>query len=276
MTMTDDTVARPDDDPRRRAAAEARARLRAGESERPGEPAATPVRPEEHPTTPGQGATPPGEHSTTSARLATGSEEGATGPEGAGTPSAPGRRRDEARGTSAEQPSLSPSGEQGRRSVNKGLAVACVVLVVALALAVVAWRDAAGRAGRELAARQRLQASALSAARAYSVDLASYDYRDLSRATDLVLSHATASFRKSYTSSSSGLDTILRKYKASAVGTVEAVGLASLTPTRAVALVFVNQTVDNTEQKRTTDESRLEITLVRSHGQWLIDKVVLL
>jgi hypothetical protein len=48
---------------------------------------------------------------------------------------------------------------------------------------------------------------------------------------------------------------------------------------RAVALVFLNQTVTNTTQRKgqpTTTQSRVEVTLVHQHGRWLIDQVSLL
>jgi hypothetical protein len=53
--------------------------------------------------------------------------------------------------------------------------------------------------------------------------------------------------------------------------------MVSATTSRAVALVFLNQTVDNTIQKnKPTTESRVEVTLLRSGGRWLIDQVSLL
>ena len=45
-----------------------------------------------------------------------------------------------------------------------------------------------------------------------------------------------------------------------------------------MVLVFLNQVATNTNQKAgpTTDQSRVEVTLVRPDGRWLIDGVKLL
>lgn len=158
----------------------------------------------------------------------------------------------------------------GRRMwmASAGLGALCVALAAGLVVALVSLHAADGKAST--------RASALAAAKAYAVDLSSYRYQDLTTDFDRVLDHATPSFKKSYTNSSGGLDTILERYKASATGKVLAAGVSSATSSHAVVLVFVNQTVTNSQDKKpTTDESRIVMTLVRHGGRWLIDKVTL-
>jgi Mce-associated membrane protein len=47
-----------------------------------------------------------------------------------------------------------------------------------------------------------------------------------------------------------------------------------LSTTRATVLVFVDQTVTNSQLKAPRlDRSRVEVTLVNSHGRWLINNL---
>jgi Mce-associated membrane protein len=120
--------------------------------------------------------------------------------------------------------------------------------------------------------------SALSAAKVYAVELASYDYHHLDQDFGKVLADSTPTFRQSFTQSSDALKTLLTKYDATATASVVAAGMVSASTSRAVALIFLNQKVTNTTQngKVTSDESRLEITMLHSGGRWLINQVTLL
>jgi Mce-associated membrane protein len=121
--------------------------------------------------------------------------------------------------------------------------------------------------------------SALAASRSYSVELASYDYHHLDQDFGKVLADSTPAFKQTFSQSSSALKTILARYNATATANVIAAGLVSASINRAVALVFLNQTVSNTTQKKgqpATTQSRVEITLLHEHGRWLIDQVSLL
>lgn len=167
-----------------------------------------------------------------------------------------------------EAPS-SASRRPRRRWLAAGLGAIVVVLAAALGITAseLAARDATASAAR----------SALAAARVDALDLTTYDYRHLHADFSKVLANATPSFRSTYTTSSGPLEKVLGQYKATATGSVLAEGTVSATPGRVVALLFVNQTATNsTSSKPTTDESRLEMTLLRQHGRWLIDQVKLL
>jgi Mce-associated membrane protein len=150
------------------------------------------------------------------------------------------------------------------------LAVALVVAVVLLILS----QLSLSRNDSLNSARK----SALAAAKSYSVDLASYNYQHLDQDFGKVLAESTPTFGRSFSQSSDALKSVLTRYNASAQATVIAAGLVSASTSRAVALVFLNQTVNNTIRKGrpTTDMSRVEITLLHSGGRWLINQVSLL
>jgi Mce-associated membrane protein len=180
-------------------------------------------------------------------------------------------------GASAPGDNEKPAG--GRRErirrvlVDNFLAVILAVVAVGLAVALALTTLQVGNDNTVGSAR----ASALGAARTYAAELAGYDYRHLDQDFGIVLAHSTPSFRRSFTQSSDALKSTLLKYHASAKATVVAAGLVSASTGRAVALVFLDQTVTNSTQKRpTADRSQLEITLVRAGGTWLIDQVTLL
>jgi Mce-associated membrane protein len=147
------------------------------------------------------------------------------------------------------------------------------VVIVALAVALLLSLLALGNQNASASSRT----SALAAARTDAVQLASYNYRTLDHDFGAVVAESTPSFRRSFTESSNALKSTLTKYKATADATVASAGLVSASPSRAVALVFLDQKIANaTQASATTDRSQVEITLVSSGGKWLIDQVTLL
>ncbi len=122
------------------------------------------------------------------------------------------------------------------------------------------------------------QTGAVAAARTFATDVASYDYRHLHQDFGKVEKESTPSFRKSFIQSSGGLTKVLLQYHATAKATVLAAGLVSFTSSKAVVILFVNQTVSNTAQKggATTDNSRIRVTEVRSGNTWILSKLLLL
>jgi Mce-associated membrane protein len=173
------------------------------------------------------------------------------------------------------------SGAPARR-LPGGNATALVLAVVAVGavIALVVTLLQLGSESSQVSSENALEAartSALSAAKTYSIELASYDYRHLAEDFGLVLSHSTPSFRKTFSQSSDALEPTLAKYHATAAAKVVAEGLVSSSTTQAVVLVFLDQTVTNSTQKApTTDRSQIEITLVDTGGTWLINQVTLL
>jgi Mce-associated membrane protein len=120
--------------------------------------------------------------------------------------------------------------------------------------------------------------SAVAAAKADAIELASYDYRHLDQDFGTVRQHSSPSFQASFSQSSNALASVLARYHATAVASIVSAGVVSATTTRAVVLVFLVQTVTNTTQRSgpQKDQSRIQMTLVRNHGHWLIDQVQLL
>jgi Mce-associated membrane protein len=118
------------------------------------------------------------------------------------------------------------------------------------------------------------RSSALTEARTYTVEVASYDYRHLTHDFAVVAANCTPTFRHSYLQSSGALKSTLTQFHATATATVVAAGVVSATTDRAVALVFLDQRITNTSQTTpTTDRSEIEITLVHQQGRWLIDQI---
>jgi Mce-associated membrane protein len=155
---------------------------------------------------------------------------------------------------------------------NRLLSVVTVALVVAVVLLVMT-QLSLNRDNSITGART----SALATAKSYAVDLASYNYKKLNQDFGKVLAESTPTFKQDFTQDSNALKSTLTRYDASAQANVIAAGLVSATTSRAVVLVFLNQTVVNTLQKnKPTTESRVELTLLRSGGRWLIDQVTLL
>ena len=117
--------------------------------------------------------------------------------------------------------------------------------------------------------------SAVAAAKVYALDVATYSYRHLQRDFGRVESESTASFRRTFIQSSGSLSKVLVQYKAVATAKVLRAGVESISSSRAVVLLFVNQSVKNTAQGVSTDTNRIEVTLVRGGG-WLLEDVKLL
>jgi len=157
----------------------------------------------------------------------------------------------------------------GKNPLSSCLAVALAVAVVLLTLTQLSLNSENSL--------NSSRTSALAAAKGYAVDLASYNYQNLDKDFGKVLAESTPAFKQSFRQSSEALKAVLIRYDASARASVIAAGLVSATTSRAVALVSLNQTVDNTIQtSKPTTESRVEITLLRVGGRWLIDQVRLL
>jgi len=165
------------------------------------------------------------------------------------------------------------SGPEARRPFRQRRLAALAALLLAGVLAVVAWGALALAHDDSLAAART---SALAAARTEASALVTYQYQHLATDWSVVRHDATASFWRSFSRSSAGLAKALTQYHATSSGQVLAVGLVSATTARAVVLAFVDQRVTSTASTTpTVDESRVELTLVRPDGRWLIDRVEL-
>ena len=115
------------------------------------------------------------------------------------------------------------------------------------------------------------RASAVAAAKVFAHDVATYSYRHLHRDFGRVESESTPSFRRDFIRSSDSLSKVLVQYKATATAKVLSAGVSSVSSGKAVVLLFVNQSVANSSQQGVnTDDSRIEVTMVRGDGRWLL------
>lgn len=164
-------------------------------------------------------------------------------------------------------------------------AAAALVLVVSAALV---WslvrvhqRSTELSAARlELSGDQQLEAartSALKAAQTYAVYFGSYDYAHLDADFQRVTAHLTPDFAKKYVSVSSGLRSVIQQYHGKSTATVQGAGIASVTETSAVILVFLDQTVVTSQSKTPRiDRNRMQMSMQRkSGGSWLVSDLAL-
>ena len=202
----------------------------------------------------------------------TGVEEETETDEAAGAPEALAPEHAAPEATAPEPaPADVPPRPARRLSLLQGVTALIVVLLVA-AVIVSQWQLSDQRS---LTADR---ASALSTATSFAIDVSSYDYRQLHQDFARVEAESTTSFAKNFVQSSGSLSKVLVQYKATAKAKVLAAGLVSISSSKAVVILFVNQTVTNTAQTNgpTVDNSRVRVYLVRSAGRWrLADLTVL-
>jgi Mce-associated membrane protein len=165
-----------------------------------------------------------------------------------------------------------PRGGRARRRFGVIEAVGLVV-IVALAVALIISRVQLSNQS----ATNGDRAGALAAARTDAVDVATYSYLHLQHDFGRVEGESTPSFRRSFIRSSDSLSKVLVQYKATASAKVLKSAVESISGSKAVVLLFVNQSVANTTQQGvSTDDSRIEVTLVHSGDRWLLQNLKLL
>lgn len=155
---------------------------------------------------------------------------------------------------------------QWSRLVAFGLLPA-LALVLALGAGYLKWRDNSVRNG-EIAA-----ATSVQAARDTTIALLSYTPDKVEQQLGDARNLLTGEFRDSYTSLTN--DVVIpgaREKQISAVASVPAAASVSATPTEAVVLVFVNQTVIVGGSAPTDTASSVRVTLDKVDGRWLISK----
>jgi hypothetical protein len=116
--------------------------------------------------------------------------------------------------------------------------------------------------------------SALHAAKSYAVTFATYRYDDLDADFAATEAHSVDPFLTQYRSTTDALRETVTKVKASSTAKVISAGLAAVTARSAVVDLFLDQSIVNVKSSRTLAQ-RVEMTLVRKDGKWLISRVVL-
>jgi len=152
------------------------------------------------------------------------------------------------------------------------VAVLATIAVAASALTAVAAVRISHRHAIDQARRE-----ATAAASSGVATVLSYDYRHLSNDFSDAEALLTPGFRKQYMkTTAAAVQPLAAKYRATSTAVVPpgAAGAVTVSPNRAVVLVFVDQTVTNSQLAAPRlDRARINVTLVRSGGRWLIDKL---
>lgn len=179
------------------------------------------------------------------------------------------RARDDAR--AAQRAAQDESGP-ARRPTGWIIAT-CVVSVLAVALATVlvigfvSWHHQ-----RQV---DDARSAALKAAESYAVAFGTYDYQHLDADFAKTSQLLTPSFAKRYKSTSSALAKTFAAYKTKVTASVPSGGAAviSASTSKAQVLVLLDQVITNSQSKTPTiNRNRLKVSLVHSHGKWLVDR----
>jgi Mce-associated membrane protein len=146
-----------------------------------------------------------------------------------------------------------------------------VVLLVAVTAVLGVWSSRTSGGGAVEDARR----DALSAARAASRVLFSYDYRHLDKDFAAGKAVTTGTFASDYEKTTSKIvNDVAPRYKAVVVADVSDAAVVSATAARVQVLVFVNQrSTSSLAAGQKITQSRLTMTLERKHGTWLVSKV---
>ncbi|MEZ0362385.1 Mce protein [Mycobacterium sp. pUA109] len=153
------------------------------------------------------------------------------------------------------------------------------VTIAVLALLVVGLAALSGYLGWQVKNTRDIDAAkeaALRAANSYAVTLTSVDSGNLDANFTAVLDGSIGEFHDIYTKSSAQLRQLLIDHKATGHGVVLDSAVKSATKDQVVILLFVDQTVTNTEvPDPRVDRSRIELTMQKIDGQWKAAKVEL-
>jgi Mce-associated membrane protein len=173
---------------------------------------------------------------------------------------------DDKAATAAKTPVTAKRGTDWSRVLAYGI-LPGLALLLALGAGFLKWEDASVRAS-DVARTESVRV-----AKDATIKLLSYKpdtvEQDLTSARDLL----TGDFRDSYTQLTT--DVVIpgsKQKQISAVASVPAVASVSADPSRAVVLVFVNQTVVVGADAPTATASSVQVTLVKENDHWLISK----
>ncbi|MGV0852367.1 tetratricopeptide repeat protein [Mycolicibacterium phlei] len=164
---------------------------------------------------------------------------------------------------------LTPTAHGRRRRVLLGLVIAAFVVLLG-AVGFLGWQLWQERE-RDAAAEQARQAAV-----DYAQVLTSIDSNKVDENFDAVLDGATGEFKDMYSQSSAQLRQLLIDNKATAHGVVLESAVQSADKDKAVVLLFVDQSVSNTQvPDPRIDRSRIKMTMEYVDGRWRASKVEL-
>lgn len=151
-----------------------------------------------------------------------------------------------------------------------------LALVLALSAGYLKWQDTTARSGEVQASpsgRLSLAEKTVQTARDSTIALLSYKPETVEEQLGAARDLLTGEFRDSYTSLTN--DVVIpgaKEKQISAIATVPAAASVSVTPTEAVVLLFVNQTVSVGADVPTDTASSVRVTLEKDGDRWLISK----
>jgi len=121
-----------------------------------------------------------------------------------------------------------------------------------------------------------LQQSALTVAKTYAAEFATYNYKNFDSQVAAIESHSVDPFLTQYKRETAQLKPAIVSAHSVSAGKVISAGVVSITSTTAVVDVFLNQTIGNSGSTTPrVDSQRVEMTLSRHGNQWLISNVLL-
>lgn len=152
--------------------------------------------------------------------------------------------------------------------------VAVLSGALVLALVFAGWLGLKVRSDNDL---QDARRAVVAAANGYAVDLTTYNHTRLEADFQKVLDNSTGNFKSEYTAASASLRELIAKFKATATGKVLDSAVLSSDENKAVVLLFVDQTVSNSNSREPrVDRSRMKMGLEKRDGRWLISALDLL
>lgn len=166
-----------------------------------------------------------------------------------------------------------PHGRSWLRALRRPpvLAAALVILLLLAGLGYTGLRL------REGAARDAAREEALAAGKQYALALTTYDHQNLRGNFGSVSDNASPGFARQYKEVSDGLTQLIQQYQATSKGEVLNAGVVRAEQDRAVLVLFVDQTITNTNSPQPrVDRTRMQLTLVHPGDKWLIDDVKLI
>jgi Mce-associated membrane protein len=164
---------------------------------------------------------------------------------------------------------------QWSRVVAFGLLPA-LALVLALGAGYLKWLDDSNRDGiisANPSGHLSLAESSVQAAKDTTIALLSYQPDTVAEQLGAARELLSGEFRESYTALTN--DVVIpgaREQQIAAVVSVPAAASVSATPTEAVVLIFVNQTVSVGQEPPTDTASSVRVTLEKSGDRWLVSK----
>lgn len=124
---------------------------------------------------------------------------------------------------------------------------------------------------------ENARTSALDAGRRYATDLATYSYQNLDNNMSVVRAHSAGEFSGQYQQVASNLKDLIVKYKSNSSAKIIQAGLVSGDQNTAEVIVFLDQTVTNTNSPQPRiDRNRMQLSLLHQGGDWKLSNVQLM